>query len=153
MRNARGFSILEIMLVLVVMALAYTLLPRIAFSGVSGAELRTHVRAVAAGLRQTRDQAIHSKREAALTLDLENRSFTVPATEKPHKLNDQLDVQLFTAQSDLVSDKVGRIRFFPDGSSNGGRVSIGAGGRVFEIDVDWLTGRVSIGEKVGDARA
>jgi general secretion pathway protein H len=153
MNSARGFSMIELMLVLTVMALAYTLIPKMAFSGVSGAELKTHVRAVATGLRMTREMAIHSRREAALTLDLESRAFHMPGDAQPHKLNDKLDVQLFTAQSDLVSDKVGSIRFYPDGSSNGGRVSIGSGGRVFEIDVDWLTGHVTIGEKLGDRRA
>jgi general secretion pathway protein H len=153
MSRARGFSLIEIMLVLVIVVIAYAFLPRAIFSGVSGAELRSNVRAVATGLRMARDKAIHSKREAALTLDLENRSFTVPADDKQHKLNDLLEVKLFTAEADLISEKVGSIRFYPDGSSNGGRVSIGAGGRVFEIDVDWLTGHVTIGEKQGDARA
>jgi general secretion pathway protein H len=153
MKSFRGFSMMELMLVLVLMAVAYLFIPKMAFSGVSGAELKTNVRAVATGLRMTRDKAINGKREAALTLDLESRSFTIPTDDKPHQLNDKLEVQLFTAQSDLVSDKVGTIRFYPDGSSNGGRVSIGTGGRVFEIDVDWLTGRVTIGEKPGDQRA
>ncbi|MBL8519163.1 MAG: prepilin-type N-terminal cleavage/methylation domain-containing protein [Betaproteobacteria bacterium] len=153
MVRARGFTLLEAMLVLVIIAIAYTLLPRMVFSGVSGAELRSSARAVATGLRMTRDKAIHSKREASLTLDLEQRAFIVPTDERPHKLHEQLEVKLFTAQADLVSDKVGSIRFYPDGSSNGGRVSIGAGGRVFEIDVDWLTGHVTVGEKTGDSRA
>lgn len=157
MRRTSGFTLIEVMLVLVIIAIAYTLLPRMVFSGVSGAELKTNVRAVATGLRMTRDKAIHSKKEAVLTLDLENRAFTVPtdpvSETRQHKLNEQLDVKLFTAQADLISEKVGSIRFYPDGSSNGGRVSIGTGGRVFEIDVDWLTGHVTIDEKLGDARA
>ncbi|HEX4857700.1 MAG TPA: GspH/FimT family pseudopilin [Usitatibacteraceae bacterium] len=152
-QQAGGFSLLEIMLVLVVMALAYTLLPRMVFSGVSGAELKSNVRAVATGLRLTRDHAIQSKREAAMTVNLEAREFTLPTDAKSHKLNDKLEVKLITAEADLVNEKVGSIRFFPDGSSNGGRVSIGTGGRVFEVDVDWLTGHVSINEKGGDARA
>ncbi len=153
MRRTRGFTLIEVMLVLAIIAIAYTLLPRMVFSGVSGAELKTQARAVATGLRMTRDKAIQSKKEAAWLLDLENRTFTVPTDDTQHKLHEKLDVKLFTAQADLISEKVGSIRFYPDGSSNGGRVSVGAGGRVFEIDVDWLTGHVTIGEKLGDARA
>ena len=36
------------------------------------------------------------------------------------------------------------MRFFADGGSNGGRVTLAAGERKFDIDIDWLTGRVAI---------
>ena len=148
-----GFSLLEVIIVLVIIALSYTLLPKMVFSGVSGAELRANARAVATGLRIARDVAINTKREAVLSINMENREFTLPNNSKLHKLHDQLDVKLYTAQADLISEKVGTIRFFPDGSSNGGRVTVAAGERGFEIDVDWLTGHVTIKDKpLGDAR-
>ena len=149
----RGFSLLEVIVVITIIGLAYVLLPKMVFSGVSGAELRANARAVATGLRIARDVAINTKREAVLSLDMENRQFTLPNDAKLHKLHEQLDVKLYTAQADLISEKVGTIRFFPDGSSNGGRVTVGTGERGFEIDVDWLTGHVTIKDKpAGDAR-
>ena len=149
----RGFSLLEVIVVITIIGLAYVLLPKMVFSGVSGAELRANARAVATGLRIARDVAINTKREAVLSLDMENRQFTLPNNAKPHKLHELLDVKLYTAQADLISEKVGTIRFFPDGSSNGGRVTVGTGERGFEIDVDWLTGHVTIKDKpAGDAR-
>ena len=149
----RGFSLLEVIVVITIIGLAYVLLPKMVFSGVSGAELRANARAVATGLRIARDVAINTKREAVLSLDMENRQFTLPNNTKMHKLHEQLDVKLYTAQADLISEKVGTIRFFPDGSSNGGRVTVGTGERGFEIDVDWLTGHVTIKDKpAGDAR-
>ena len=143
----RGFSLIEMIVVITIIGLAYTLLPKMVFSGVSGAELRSNARAVATGLRIARDAAINTKRETVLSLDMENRLFTLPNDPKLHKLNDQLDVKLYTAAADAISDKVGTIRFFPDGSSNGGRVTVAAGERGFEIDVDWLTGHVTITDK------
>ncbi len=151
MIRQRGFTLIEIVVVIVIIGLAYTLLPKMVFSGVSGAELRSNVRAVATGLRITRDTAINTRREAVMSLDLENREFTVQNDAKVHKLHDKLDVKLYTSQADLITDKIGSIRFYPDGSSNGGRVTVGAGGRAFEVDVDWLTGRVTINDKVADA--
>lgn len=149
----RGFSLLEVIVVITIIALSYTLLPKMVFSGVSGAELRSNARAVATGLRRARDAAINTKREAVMLINLENREFTLPNDAKLHKLNDKLDVKLYTSEADLISDKVGTIRFFPDGSSNGGRVTVAAGERGFEIDVDWLTGHVTIKDKpAGDAR-
>ena len=149
----RGFSLLEVIVVITIIALSYTLLPQMVFSGVSGAELRSNARAVATGLRRARDAAINTKREAVMMINLENREFTLPNDAKLHKLNDKLDVKLYTSEADLISDKVGTIRFFPDGSSNGGRVTVAAGERGFEIDVDWLTGHVTIKDKpTGDVR-
>jgi general secretion pathway protein H len=151
--SQRGYSLLELVVVIVIIGLSYTLLPKMVFSGVSGAELRSNVRAVATGLRLTRDAAINTRREAIMTLDLESREFTVQNDTKVHKLHDKLDVKLYTSQADLITDKVGTIRFYPDGSSNGGRVTVSAGGRAFEVDVDWLTGRVSIKDApAGEAR-
>lgn len=148
-----GFSLLEVMMVLVIIAMSYMLLPKLVFSGVSGAELRSNARAVATGLRLARDAAINTKRESVLSINLESREFTLPNDTRLHKLNDKLDVKLYTAEDDLISDKIGTIRFYPDGSSNGGRVTVAAGERGFEIDVDWLTGHVTIKDKpVGEPR-
>ena len=150
--NQRGFTLIEMVVVIVLIGLAYALLPKLAFGGVSGPELKSNVRAVATGLRMARDTAINSKREATLTLDLDAHVFRVQNDARVHKLNEKIDVKLYTSQADLVSEKIGSIRFFPDGSSNGGRVTVGAGGRDFAVDIDWLTGRVTISELAGNAR-
>ena len=152
MVRQRGFTLIEMVVVIVLIGLAYALLPKLAFGGVSGPELKSNVRAVATGLRMTRDTAINSKREATLTLDLDAHVFRVQDDARVHKLNEKIDVKLYTSQADLVSEKIGSIRFFPDGSSNGGRVTVGAGGRDFSVDIDWLTGRVTISELAGNAR-
>mgnify|MGYP001461296478 CR=1 FL=1 len=144
----RGFSLLEVLVVIVIIGLSYALLPKMFYSGVSGAELRSNVRAVATGLRLARDAAINTRREAVLTLDLDQRTFTVQNDTRVHKLNETLDVKLYTSQADLITEKVGAIRFYPDGSSNGGRVTMAAGERAFEVDVDWLTGHVTINDKI-----
>ena len=97
-----GFSLLEVMMVLVIIAMSYMLLPKLVFSGVSGAELRSNARAVATGLRLARDAAINTKRESVLSINLESREFTLPNDTRLHKLNDKLDVKLHrTSRSDF----------------------------------------------------
>lgn len=141
-----GFTLIELVVVIVLIGLAYTLVPKMAFGGVSGPELKSNVRAMATGLRLARDEAINSRREAMLTIDLDQRIFMIQNDTRVHKLNEKIDVKLYTSQADLVSEKVGSIRFYPDGSSNGGRVTVGAGGRDFAIDIDWLTGKITTTE-------
>ena len=110
----------------------------------STTQLKSAAREVAAGLRQARGQAIAQKAEAVLELDVTGRAFRVLPDPRVHMLPAGIDIKLFTAQSDLVNDRIGAIRFYPDGGSNGGRVTLAAGERKYDVDVDWLTGRVAI---------
>ena len=141
--RALGFSMLELMVVVLIMAVvASIVVPTV--GGVSTAELKSAAREIAAGLRFARGQAVVQRSEAVLLIDVEARAFTVPPDARVHRLPEKMDVKLYTAQRDLVGDNIGAIRFFPDGGSNGGRITLAAGERKYNVDVDWLTGRVAI---------
>jgi general secretion pathway protein H len=145
-RRAAGFTLLELLLVLVIAATGYALLVRFAGGGLSGAQLKGAARTVAAGLRDARGQAIASQESVALAVDLDKRTIEVSGAGQPRELPERLEIQLYTAQSEVASERKGAIRFYPDGSSTGGRVTLAAGERRLLVDVDWLTGRVSIKE-------
>jgi general secretion pathway protein H len=142
----RGFTLLELIVVIALIGLAYVLAAPSFGGGFLGAELKGAARDVAAGLREARSQALTRKREAAVTLDLEKRTFALSGDPQVHQLSDRLELKLFTAQSEVVNDKTGAIRFYADGSSTGGRVTLSANERKYLVDVDWLTGKVSISE-------
>jgi general secretion pathway protein H len=57
-----------------------------------------------------------------------------------------LTLALLTVSGERRNAETGGIRFNPDGSSTGGRVSIGDGRRSIAVGVDWLTGRVSVAD-------
>lgn len=140
-----GFTLLEMLMVLVLVAGGYTLIARFAGGGVSGAELKSAARAVAAGLRDARGTAIARQEATALVLDLDQRTFQVEGQPRARTLPDRLQLRLYTAQSEIVDDRRGAIRFYPDGSSTGGRLTLGGSGdSKLLVDVDWLTGRVTI---------
>lgn len=143
-RSADGFSLLELMLVVLLIALMFTMVPRMMGSGVSGAELKSSVRALNSAMKLARDAAINTRREAYVTINVETREFTTTFESRTHKLNEQLTLKLFTSQADQLDQATASFRFYPDGSSNGGRVTIAANEREFAIDIDWLTGRSSI---------
>jgi general secretion pathway protein H len=145
-RSADGFSLLELMLVVLLIALMFTMVPRMMGSGVSGAELKSSVRALNSAMKLARDAAINTRREAYVTINVETREFTTTFESRTHKLNEQLTLKLFTSQADQLDQATASFRFYPDGSSNGGRVTIAANEREFAIDIDWLTGRSSIVE-------
>ncbi len=149
----RGFSLLEIILVIALAAVMMTLAPRIFGSGVSGSELKSSVRTLAAAMKMARDHAINSRRETFVSINVNSREFTTTLDERVHKLNDQLTLKLFTAETDQITAQSASFRFYPDGSSNGGRVTVIAGEREFFIDIDWLTGRVTVTDMIAKVQA
>ena len=140
----RGVTLLEMLVVLAIMGLVAALVLPTFGNGVSTSELRSSARQVAAGLRAARSEAVSQRRETFLVLDLEGRRFKVDRDPKEYTLPPRIEMKLFTAQRDIVDARTGSIRFFPDGGSNGGRVTVAAGERKYDVDVDWLTGRVAI---------
>jgi general secretion pathway protein H len=142
--SPRGVTLLELLIVIALMALVAGIVIPMFGAPVSTSELRGAARQLAAGLRLARSEAVSERREAFLVLDVAGKRFKVDREPRPHALPSQIELKLFTAQNDLVSETVGSIRFFPDGGSNGGRITVASGARKFDVDVDWLTGRVAI---------
>ncbi len=143
-RRAAGVSLIELMIVLMIMAIVAALVVPMLGGGVSNTELRSAARQLASGLRLARSEAVSQRRETFLLLDVAGRRFRVDRNPQEHALPRDVELKLYTAQKDLVDEKTGSIRFYPDGGSNGGRITVGSGERKYEVDVDWLTGRVAI---------
>ena len=139
-----GFTLLEIIIVLAIGAMAYAMILGIPFRGASTADLKAAARTLASGLRQAQTMAITTRRDASLTLDMDAREYTLPGETEARHLPKGIDLKLYTAQSEVSSERKGAIRFYPDGSSTGGRITLSVGERKYLVDVDWLTGRVSI---------
>jgi general secretion pathway protein H len=139
----RGFTLVEILVVMVIMALVLGLVAGSLSRSVSGAEMRTAARKVAASLRYTRTQAILQKSEQVFLVDTENKTYQAPGREEV-VLPEGMDVLLTTARSELMSEKAGGIRFFPDGGSTGGHVDLIFKGREYRVNVAWLTGDATL---------
>jgi general secretion pathway protein H len=142
--QAAGFTLIELVVVLVIAGLLLALAPPLVSKAFPAVELRDAARRVAAGLRVARSRAVSRSEEAVWALDLQRRRFTVTGRDRTYSLPEKLTISLFTAQSELHGEGSGAIRFYPDGSSTGGRVTLARGERSYLVDVDWLTGRVSI---------
>ncbi len=139
-----GFTLIELLAVLLLMGLAYGLAAPMLGAGSTGLDMQSASRQIAAGLRKARGTAVAEHRETVLTLDVEGRAFSVTGDPRTYALPKKLDFALFTAQSEVVREKIAGIRFFPDGTSTGGRVTVSSGSTKQEVDVDWVTGRVAI---------
>jgi general secretion pathway protein H len=146
MKRESGFTLLEIVVVLVIIAAGSVVLLSGPLGKVGAADLKAATRTLASGLRQAQTAAMATRRDAVMTIDVESKEFVTSVDPKPRKLPENLELKLYTAQSEVTSERRGSIRFYPDGSSTGGRITVASGERKYLVDVDWLTGRVSIGD-------
>lgn len=110
------------------------------------AQLTAAARDIASGLRYARGQALAGAREAVFELDVNHKAYRVSGRRKPFSLPDGVRLSLYTAEQEAGEEGIGRIRFFPDGSSTGGRVTLETAGKKRLVDINWLTGEVAIRE-------
>lgn len=143
MRRARGFTLIEILAVIALIALAMTLVAVTVGDGLTGARVKAASRDLMAALRYTRGQAIVTRESQALAIDVEKRRYRAPG-KKWVELPKRMDMQLETARSEMEDDNTGRIRFFPDGASTGGNIELMLGEVVWRIEINWLTGEVVV---------
>ncbi len=92
-----------------------------------------------ASLRYTRARAIIDKKEQVFAVNTENRSYQAPG-RKQVDLPEGVEVTITTARSEMTSEDVSGIRFFPDGGSTGGHIELTVNGREYRVNVAWLTG-------------
>jgi len=142
-KQARGFTLVELIVVLVIASLALALVGTSISRNISGAEMRTAARKVAASLRYTRTQAILTKSEQVFLINTETATYLAPKRSE-EQLPEGMKVELNTARSELTSETAGGIRFYPDGGSTGGNVRLEANGRIYQVNVAWLTGEASV---------
>src|SRR6185503_6279021 len=111
----RGVTLLELLIVIAIMAIVAGFVIPMFGGPVSTSELRSSARQLAAGLRLAQSEAVSQRRETFLVLDVAGKRFKVDNDPHEHRLPSKIELKLFTAQNDLVSESVGSIRFFPDG--------------------------------------
>ena len=145
-RSQSGFTLIELLVVLLIMGALMTLAPAAFHKIVPGLEMKAAAREVAGLLREARGRAIRDNRDTAVLIDTEARVYRLGQDARGHALSEGLELSLIAATSEQLDDVRGRIRFFPDGTSTGGRVTISRDDRKFDITVDWLTGLVAISE-------
>lgn len=141
-RNSRGFTIIELIVVLIIMVSMTALVGPNVFRGLSGIQLKSATRDIASALRFSRSEAIVTATESELVLNVEKNVYRVSSREKIYRIPDSIQLKLVTAESEINDEGEGIIRFFPDGSSTGGRVTLVVDDRKRHVDVNWLTGQV-----------
>lgn len=144
---SRGFTLLELLVVLAVIGLVMVAVPMMIAGGRPGPETRSAAIEIASALRQTRSESIARFQPTTFLVDVDARNYRVGKDGAVKILPEEMALSLYTARSELADDSQGGIRFFPDGSATGGRVTVTKGGHSYTVAVDWLTGVVTVDQQ------
>jgi len=140
----RGFTLLELLVVLAIGSLLVALVPP-AFDRLREiSQYRDTVRAIVVDLRQARQQALAYGQTVNFRIDLADRKFGLEG-QAMKALPASLEVKTTVgSQEQLDNTQQAVIAFLPEGGSSGGTIELvrssGAGVR---IRVDWLFGQIT----------
>lgn len=140
-RGEAGFTIIEMMVVLSILAIAMSVAPAI-MAGLAGARLRAATDELIAELRETRAQAMRRDATAELVLDLPQRRYARSGRPGTHSLAEIVDAVEVVPARLAQADHLARLRFRADGTAEEARIVLRHGDSRNVVAIDWLTGRV-----------
>ena len=144
--TSRGFTLLEIVLVMAIIALATVLAAAAMTGGFKGMQLKASAKEIASNLRYTRTQAIATGQPQRFVIDPAKHAWQAPSAHHG-SIPDKVGIEFTGAREAQVNGAPsgqGAIEFFPDGAATGGRIRLTAGTAAWDIDVAWLTGQVKL---------
>jgi general secretion pathway protein H len=157
MTQPAGFTLLELLVVIMVMGLVMLAAPRLGGSWSEGVKNRAAVQELGSALSRARFQAVARRSPVEILFDLRNRTWRTDPTGPSGRLPG-VGVSVLGIDGAAGRDaSATAIRFYADGGSSGGTVILDmpsssrrqgqdpeqAPGRT-RIAADWLSGRIEI---------
>ncbi len=135
-----GVTLLELLVVLAILVLASMLVaPALRGAGGGGFGLRGVAGEFAGLATSERARAMRTSTERILLVDLSRREYWAEG-EPRRSIAAHYALSVSVTPAEMLGPSTARIRFYPDGGSSGGVVTVADGGQKAMIAVDWLTG-------------
>ena len=142
--SQRGFTLLEMVCVLALIAMmAAVLLPFIPHQ-TSRSRLQAYALQAAALLKADRNAAIRRGVDVATLVDAKGRSIRSGATADMILIPDDVRFEALLPQTCNRRQALSTISFFASGMSCGGAIALTRLDAGYEVRVNWLTGRIEI---------
>lgn len=113
------------------------------YGGRDNSNVESAARILMADLRHERSKALISGVDSALTFDIVDKRYVSFDSRTSRQLAGSIDIALLIDDRN-VSPSGGKIIFYPDGSSSGGKIRLSANGKTMEVSTSWLNGYVAI---------
>jgi general secretion pathway protein H len=139
----RGFTLIEILIVVMLIAAISAVLIATIGGGMDGLRLRSATKDIAGELRHARAQAMAKGEVQRFVIDPAQRRWR-SGEEREGELPKKFEVVFVGARELQPRRGEGAIVFFEDGASSGGRIQLRQDKAAWNIDVAWLTGEVSV---------
>lgn len=170
--GAGGFTLLELIIVMVIIGIASALVVPRLVGGMGSLDVRGASGKVAAALRYARSQAVSQKVQYTAVFDLEHKRLTIMSTSeaagggnedgaegeresggvqgKIYDLPGRVSFERIPAENEDKSDEaidagIFRIGFYPSGGSDGGGIAlVNERSKRYTVQVDIITGVVKV---------
>jgi general secretion pathway protein H len=141
--RAGGFSLLEMLLVVALIAATGLLAAGMLTGGLERMQLKSSAQEIASQLRYTRAHAIATGTPQRFTIDPAAHTWQAP-NGRDGEVPERLGITFTGAREVQARSGEGAVVFFGDGASTGGRVQVSFRTAAWNVDVAWLTGEVTL---------
>lgn len=138
-----GFTLFEMLAVMVILSLVFAAVPIAARSTSPIAKAKNDAATISARLRGLRAAAIATSGQKFAVVDIAKRQIRFDDGRAPITIDRALSISVTSADSERTANGLRGIRFYPNGGSSGATITIASGSNGYRIRVNWLTGRVS----------
>lgn len=142
-RPDAGFTLLEMMVALVLVALIGLLALPLARGGGSALAIDAAARDLATAIKAAQSDAVKEGTERSVLIDVDLRAWRREHLKAWTALPPGVGIDVTVPATDVMPGKVSRLRFFPDGSASGGTIVLRDRERRMTIAIDWLSGRIT----------
>lgn len=137
-----GFTLLELLAVLVILALSAAAVMSIGQNSLESARVRSFLVQSEALFRDARTAAIETRAETAVVIDTDARQLNFASGGRSVAMPKGVSLDAKVAKP--RGTELPAVRFFPSGGSTGGELSFHFRGRSYALRINWLTGRTDV---------
>ncbi len=140
MRDRGGFTLLELIVVLSILAGLLAVVAPSLSGGLESGRMRAAASDIRATLSHARTLSVGNSRIRAVTFDLDNRTFGMDNAVRRRTLPETVRIVVRKPSGETTRGAV-NIRFFPDGGAEEAEIALTSeGGGTLRVTVDALTG-------------
>ena len=105
-KHNKGFTLLELIVVLVIMVLGFSMVGINVSNGNDATALKVAARDIVSALRFARGDALISHQEMTVTLNLVKKTYTVSRREKEYVIPKTINLKVVTAKSQIQDNEI-----------------------------------------------